>query len=116
MFQTKVVEKIKTNILRLKRFFPENRVVYEITGKNIVEPGRSQTTIWRMRIAYWISKTTNTHSEHVITHCFSTAKMVMRTRLNLRYTCIACLDFSNYKSDKKYRIGCLCFTKSVHVE
>jgi len=71
--------------------------VYEIMGKNIVEPGGSQRTIWRMRFAYWISKTTNTHSEYVITYCFSMAKMVMRTRLNV--TCIACLEFSNYKSD-----------------
>jgi hypothetical protein len=27
----------------------ENRAVYEITWKNIVELGRSQTTIWRSR-------------------------------------------------------------------
>jgi hypothetical protein len=83
MFQTRAVEKIKTVILCLKGFFPENRAVYELMGKNNVEPGGSQMTIWRMRIAYWISKTTNTHSEYVITYYFSTAKMVKRTRLNV---------------------------------
>ena len=32
---------------------------------NIVEPGRSQITIWRMRIACWIPKSTRTYSEYV---------------------------------------------------
>jgi len=30
-------------------FFFENRAVYETMCKNIVEPGRSQMTIWSMR-------------------------------------------------------------------
>ena len=33
--------------------------------KDMVEPNRPQMTIWRMRIAYWIPKATNTISEHV---------------------------------------------------
>jgi len=44
----------------------ENRTVYEIMWKNIVQPGRPQMAIWRMRIACWKSKATNTHSEYVI--------------------------------------------------
>jgi hypothetical protein len=39
MFQTKGVKKIKTHIL-VQKLFPENRVIYEIMGKNIVERGR----------------------------------------------------------------------------
>jgi hypothetical protein len=31
--------------------------------KHVLQPGRSQTTIWRMRIARWVPKSTNTHSE-----------------------------------------------------
>jgi hypothetical protein len=46
-------------------FSVENRAVYEKTWKNIVEPDRSQMTIWRMRITCWIPKATNTHSEYV---------------------------------------------------
>jgi len=46
----KVVKKIKTHILGSKFFF-ENRAFYEITWKNIVEPGRPQVTIWPMRTA-----------------------------------------------------------------
>jgi len=34
--------------------------------KNIVELGRPQVTIWRLRIACWIPKATNTHSEYEI--------------------------------------------------
>jgi len=34
--------------------------------KNVVERDRPQMTVWRMRIACWITKATNTHSEYVI--------------------------------------------------
>jgi len=66
MFQTKIVEKIKNHIL-CSITFVENRAVYEIKWKNIVEPGRPQVTIWRMRVASWISKATNTQLAYVIT-------------------------------------------------
>ena len=51
-------------------FFKKNRTVYEIMWKNVVEPGRPQMTIWRMRIARWIPKATDTHSEYVILIAF----------------------------------------------
>jgi len=47
-------------------FFFENRAVCEIMWKNIVQPGRPQMAIWRMRTACWITKATNTNSEYVI--------------------------------------------------
>jgi len=43
------------------------RTVYEKIWKNIVEPYTPQVTAWRMRIACWITKSKNTHSECV--HC-----------------------------------------------
>jgi len=43
-----------------------NRAVYEIMWENTVEPGRPQMTIWRMRIACWIPKDTDAHSEYAI--------------------------------------------------
>jgi len=61
---------------------PENRFVYEIMWKNLVEPER-QMTIRRMRIACWIPKATDTHSELCNTYCFSTATVIARTRLNV---------------------------------
>jgi len=46
MFQTKVVEKIKTHILCSVTFFPpENLAVDEIMWKSIVQPDRPQMTI-----------------------------------------------------------------------
>jgi len=46
--------------------FKENRAVYEIMRKNIVQPDRPEVTVRRMRIACWILKATNTHSEYAI--------------------------------------------------
>jgi hypothetical protein len=45
-------------------FFFENHAFYEITWKNI-ELDKPQMTNWPMRIACWIRKATNTHSEYV---------------------------------------------------
>ena len=63
---------------------------------NIVERGRPEMTIWRMRIACWIPKATNTRARarththtHTHTHrlfntrCFSVATMVARTCLTV---------------------------------
>jgi hypothetical protein len=63
MFQTKVVEIIKTHILSLVSF--SNRALYEKMRKNIVERGRPQMKIWHMPIASWIPKATNAHTQVV---------------------------------------------------
>ena len=47
-------------------FSPENRAIYEIMCKSIVQPGRQQMTIWRMLIVCRITKATDTRSEYVI--------------------------------------------------
>ena len=65
MFQAEVVERIKTHILCSITFFVK-RAVYEIMWKSILEPVRPQMTIWRMRIACWIPRATNTLSEYAI--------------------------------------------------
>ena len=39
--------------------------------ENTGEPDRQQTTTWRMRIACWIPRATNTRSEYVISIDFS---------------------------------------------
>jgi hypothetical protein len=49
-----------------KYVFFENFSFYEIMWKNVVQTHRPQTTIWRMSIAYWITKATNTHSQYAI--------------------------------------------------
>jgi hypothetical protein len=48
---------------------PENRSVYEIMLKNIVEP-TDDSIIWGMRFASWIHKATDIHSEYVIIIAF----------------------------------------------
>ena len=65
MFQTKVVEKIKTHILYHTALFFENRALHETMWK-ILQIRQSPMKIWRMRTACWILRTTNTHSEYVI--------------------------------------------------
>ena len=64
MLQTKVVENIKAHIL-CSISFKKNRATYEVMWKNIVELDRPQKTIQWMRVACWIPKATNTHSEYV---------------------------------------------------
>jgi len=59
----------------------ENRAVYEIMSKNMVEPDRPQMTMWHKRLACWITKATDSHTL-CSTYWFSTATMDSRTRLN----------------------------------
>jgi len=42
-----------------------------------------ENIIRRMRYACWITKPENIYSEYVNTYCFSTAKIVTRTHLNI---------------------------------
>ena len=88
-------------------FLPEKCVVYEIMSKNVVEPESPQMTIWLMRVAGWISKTTRAqeHSDACARtrtrplntgtcyiYCFSTATVVLWRRLNvtLYVHCLSC--------------------------
>ena len=84
VFQTRVVEKIKTHILcSINIFFSENGVGYEIKWEIRVEPDRPQMTVKygteKMRFSYGTNKArkhTHTHTlthTHIIsnTYCFS---------------------------------------------
>ena len=90
MFQTKVVENIKTHILCSITFF-KNCLVYAITWKQFVEPGRPQITTWHTHIACWIPKATNTLSEYVIVTDFALQKWLHKHTSVLHYTYTACL-------------------------
>jgi len=76
-------------------FFFENHAVCGIIWKNIIEWGRPQMTIWRMRVACWIPKATNTHSIFN-TYCASTAAMVARREPQC---CVACLVYTTRMYD-----------------
>jgi hypothetical protein len=93
MFQTKVIEKIKTHIL-CSIIFPENSAVYEIMWKKYgrARQATDDNIIRRMRFACWITKATDTHSEYVIVNSFPRQWLRERASM-LRYTYIACLVF-----------------------
>ena len=86
MYQTKVVEDIKTYILcSILFFFFLNRAAYEIPWKNTVQLGRPQLTIWRMRIECWITKAI-THSQCVILIAFPLQQWLHERASMLRYS------------------------------
>jgi hypothetical protein len=68
--------------------------VYETMWENTVEPDRLQMTIWRMRIACWIPKAIDTHSEYVIRTAFPLQQKLHECASMLRYTYIAYLAMS----------------------
>jgi len=67
--QTKVIE--NRHAIYFQKLSPENRAVYEVKWKNKVDPDRPHITIRRMRIACWVPKATETHSEYVILIAYS---------------------------------------------
>jgi len=95
MFQTKIVYKIKTHSRFSVTFFCksyrlcDNVEKYckagEVTEDNIIR---------RMRIAWWISKDENTHSEYWILIAFPLLQQLHERASLLRYTYTACLAFN----------------------
>ena len=59
--------------------------------KNTVEPGRTQMTIWRMRIACWISKATDTYSEYATLTAFILQLWLHERASVLRSTFVNCV-------------------------
>ena len=90
MFQKNFLPKIKTYFCSIT-FFLGHRVVYEICGKKILDPENPQMRIWRMRIACYIPKATNTHSQYVILIAFPLQQLFHERAWMLHYTFIACL-------------------------
>jgi hypothetical protein len=57
--------------------------------KNIVHLDRTQITIWRMRIACWVTKATNTPLDYVLLIAFILQHWLGERISVLIYTCIA---------------------------
>jgi hypothetical protein len=93
MFQTKVVEKIETQILCLitPPPHPENRALCEIMWKNAVERGQATDDKIPHALVCPVPKATNAYSKYVILMLFP-CKMVARTRLDvtLYVQCLSC--------------------------
>jgi hypothetical protein len=87
--------------------------------KNIVEPGRPQMTIWRMRIASWIPKAITKYSEYVILIAFPRTYWIHERASMVRYTCIACLVLNlrtEFVGRNKTRVLCqIPFFPYVHL-
>jgi hypothetical protein len=90
MFRKMVYRKSKY-VLYSRKFILENRAVYEIMWKSIVQSDTPRMKIWRMHIACWMLKGKNTHSEYVICIAFPLQKMLHERPSILRYTYISCL-------------------------
>jgi hypothetical protein len=73
----------------------ENRVRYF---------GWPQMTIWRLRIALWIPKATNTHSQYVILIAFALQQRLHEHNSVLSHTYIACLVVFYIGCPTRYRI------------
>jgi len=71
------------------KFFSENCAVCEVMWKYFVERGRPQMAIWRLRIACWINKSTNTHSQYGTLTAFPLQQQLHEISTMLRYTYIA---------------------------
>jgi hypothetical protein len=85
MFQTKVVEKIKTHILCSVTFFWKSCRLWDILDKlGTARQATDDKIIRRMRFACRITKATDTLLIFN-TYCFSTATMVTRKRLNFTF-------------------------------
>jgi hypothetical protein len=78
------------NFLKFTKLFTENRAVYELMWKNIVQQDRTHMTIWRMRIACWIPKATNTHSEYAIRIAFPLQQWFYESLLRICVYCLLC--------------------------
>ena len=72
-------ENQNTNFI-FSNFFPK---IPPFMRKNIVERGRPQMSIWRVRIACWVPKGTYKHSRICNTNCLSTITLAARTHLSV---------------------------------
>jgi hypothetical protein len=99
-----VVERIKTHILLSMTllFSFENRAVYEIMWKTIVDLGRAHDDITH---AHCIPKVTKTHSENVTLVAFPQQQWLHERASVLRYTHIACLVIT--------KMGCVYCTVRI---
>ena len=89
----KIIERIKTHILCSVTFFPPKIVPFWDNVQKYCRSGRPQITIWRMRIACWIPKATNTHLKCVIHVAFQLQQYLHEHTSRLRHNYIFFLLF-----------------------
>ena len=92
IFQTNGVENIKTHILYSITFFRKSYRLWDNVEK-YCRAGQATDDNMAHAVSYWITKTTNTHSECVILIAFPLQQWLHERKSVLRYTYISCLDF-----------------------
>jgi hypothetical protein len=90
IFKKTLCRKLK-HIVCVNIFSPENRALYKIMWKNMVELDRSQMKIRRMRIACCIPKATKTFSEYVILIAIPLQQWLHERASMLHYAYMACI-------------------------
>ena len=88
-------------------FFPRKSCRMENYGR--ARQAADDNTKRRMRIACWIPKATNTHSQHAILIAFPLQQWLQERALLLRYTCIACLVYSFLNSESMSNFSVLVY-------
>jgi len=89
----------------VSNFFFENPAVYETVWKNAIELGRRKTTMWRMRIACWIRKATDTHSQCVILIAFPLQQRLHERASLWRLYLLGLCCLNQFVSDVKMSVG-----------
>jgi hypothetical protein len=96
MFQTTIVEKIKTHFM-FNTHFSKIVPLWNNVEKHFIAGQATHMTVWRMRNALWILQVTNTYSECVILIAFPLQQWLHERTLVLRYTYIACFVLITHK-------------------
>ena len=95
----------------------------------MVERGRPQMAIWRMSVACWIPKATNTHSQYVIRTAVPLQELSLERTALLRYSrlrVLVCTEENLYSADRVWfvyctgsfveRFSCIVFTRTVRLQ
>jgi hypothetical protein len=91
MFRINVVEKIKTRFMFNNFFFQNLCRLWDNVEKYCrAEQATDGNIARRVRIACWITKATDTHSQYVVFIAFLPQQLLHERDLVLRYTSIAC--------------------------
>ena len=92
MFQKKIAKKIKTQIYIQQLFFRKScRVCDNVKKLCTAREVANNYTIRRMRFAYWVTNTTNIHSEYEILIAFARQHLSRERALVLRYVSLSVL-------------------------
>ena len=91
LYETKVIEKIKIHILCSKYVFRKSRRLYNVEKYGTSRQAKDYNIKGCMRLACWITKATETHSEYVILLPFAQQQCLLKPAFSATFICIACL-------------------------